>query len=271
MPARSKIQQYQKVLIHHGVYPPYVPFSMASLRGHTRFACGLSLSAPGWHDSGSHLTRASRFEPRPYSGSKFPCFLGLLPKGHLDISVRLSIFPMLLMKFRLIEDQRETFPVRIVYDVMGVSPGSMLGVAGPKTRVRRPIAPCWARSGALAAYRGQYLCGRDGTRRRCIEGRWKMMILAHPFGETVMRFSARRSKSAAEDADPAVAQSRKGRCHHPHCSPTGSAEGRIHADRLMTAFSGLPRPGLTRFSQRGMMGCEHRSRPLFGTPGAVKS
>jgi hypothetical protein len=104
-----------------------------------------------------------------------------------------------------------------------------------------------------------------------LEGRWKMMILAHPFGETVMRFSARDSKSVAEDAGPAVAQSRKGRCHHPHCSPTGSAEGRIHADRLMTAFSGLPRPGLTRFSQRGMMGCEHRSRPLFGTPGAVKS
>jgi hypothetical protein len=47
------------------------------------------------------------------------------------------------MKFRLIEDQRDTFPVRVVCDVMGVSPAGYLhGVAGPKARVRWPIAPC---------------------------------------------------------------------------------------------------------------------------------
>ena len=47
------------------------------------------------------------------------------------------------MKFRLIEDQRDTFPVRVVCDVMGVSPaGIMHGVAGLKVCARRPIAPC---------------------------------------------------------------------------------------------------------------------------------
>lgn len=33
----------------------------------------------------------------------------------------------------------------------------------------------------------------------------------------------------------------------------------------------MTRAGLTRFSQRGMVGCEHGSRPLFGTSGDIKS
>jgi hypothetical protein len=51
-------------------------------------------------------------------------------------------------KFRRIEDQRETFKVRVVCDGMGGSKaGYMPGVAGPKLRARRPIAPCLPGSG----------------------------------------------------------------------------------------------------------------------------
>jgi len=54
------------------------------------------------------------------------------------------------MKFRIIEDQRETFPIRVLCDVMGVSAaGIMPGAAGPKAHARQPIAPCSPRSGAF--------------------------------------------------------------------------------------------------------------------------
>ncbi len=39
------------------------------------------------------------------------------------------------MKFRLIEDQRDTFPVRVVCDVMGVSPAGYYAWRG------RPESP----------------------------------------------------------------------------------------------------------------------------------
>ena len=42
------------------------------------------------------------------------------------------------MKFRIIEDQREMFPIRVLCDVMGVSPaGYYAWRAGPKAHARR--------------------------------------------------------------------------------------------------------------------------------------
>jgi putative transposase len=47
------------------------------------------------------------------------------------------------MKFSLIEDQRETFPVRIMCDVMGVSPAAYYAWRGrPESPRKTPIAPC---------------------------------------------------------------------------------------------------------------------------------
>ena len=62
------------------------------------------------------------------------------------------------MKFRLIEDQRETFPVRVLCDVMGVSPAGYYAWRG------RPESPRKAANRALlaeirrvhAAHRGRY-------------------------------------------------------------------------------------------------------------------
>jgi len=55
------------------------------------------------------------------------------------------------MKFRIIEDQRETFPIRVLCDVMGVSAAEvfMPGAVAPKAHARQPIAPCSPRSGAF--------------------------------------------------------------------------------------------------------------------------
>jgi hypothetical protein len=66
-----------------------------------------------------------------------------------------------------------------------------------------------------------------------LEGRWKMMILAHLFGETVMRFSdlQRDPGRIAEDADPAIARLGAGWGDLAYGLPGGAAEGRIPADR----------------------------------------
>jgi hypothetical protein len=75
------------------------------------------------------------------------------------------------MKFRIIEDQRETFPVRVLCDVMGVS--TAVGAAGPKVRARRPIVLCsprsgfsiWPIAGAMAGQESMRPCPAWGTRR----------------------------------------------------------------------------------------------------------
>ena len=62
------------------------------------------------------------------------------------------------MKFRLVEDQRDTFPVRVMCDVMGVSPALYYAWRG------RPESPRKAANRALlteirrvhAAHRGRY-------------------------------------------------------------------------------------------------------------------
>jgi putative transposase len=47
------------------------------------------------------------------------------------------------MKFRLIEDQHKTFPVRVLCDVMGVSSAGYYVWRGrPESRARQPIALC---------------------------------------------------------------------------------------------------------------------------------
>ena len=52
------------------------------------------------------------------------------------------------------------------------------------------------------------------TALRCLEGRWKMMILAHLFREPVMRFSELQRaipRRLSEDADSATSRARKTR------------------------------------------------------------
>ena len=69
------------------------------------------------------------------------------------------------MKFRIIEAQCEIFPVRVLCDVMAVSPaGIMLGAAGRKARERRPIALCSPRSGASIWHIVDAMAGRESTR-----------------------------------------------------------------------------------------------------------
>src|SRR5450631_2518724 len=107
---------------------------ITSIRGHhiTRFAIGSGLSkiyigVPRPSDS---FCKQQRCRPpsRPFLRKNAAHLLGAAE-----------------MKFRIIEDQRETFPVRVLCDVMGVS--TAVGAAGPKVRVRRPIVLCSPRSG----------------------------------------------------------------------------------------------------------------------------
>ena len=54
------------------------------------------------------------------------------------------------MRFRLIEDQRDVWPVRVLRDALGVSPsGYAPGDHGQKARARSPIANCRAISGGF--------------------------------------------------------------------------------------------------------------------------
>ena len=78
------------------------------------------------------------------------------------------------MKFRVIEDQRETFPVRVLCDVMGVSAAGYLpGAAAPKAPARRPIVLClprsvdsiWAIADAMARQGSTRPCAARGARQ----------------------------------------------------------------------------------------------------------
>ena len=72
------------------------------------------------------------------------------------------------MKFRIIEDQRETFPVRVLCDVMGVPPaGYYAWRSWPEGPREAPIALCWARYGTSIWHIAAAMA-RRGSMRSCV-------------------------------------------------------------------------------------------------------
>jgi putative transposase len=78
------------------------------------------------------------------------------------------------MKFRIIEDQRETFPVRVLCDVMGVSAAGFYAWRGrpesPRKAANRALLAeirrsIWHIAGAMAGRESMRPCAAWGTRR----------------------------------------------------------------------------------------------------------
>jgi transposase InsO family protein len=107
------------------------------------------------------------------------------------------------MKFRLIEDRRETFPVRILCDVMGVSPAGYYAWRG------RPESPRKTANRALlaeirrvhAAHRGRYGAPRihaalRGLGHTASRGRVERLMWHHG----IRAITARRFRTCTTDS-----------------------------------------------------------------------
>jgi transposase len=98
----------------------------------------------------------------------------VIPHAGADLAAETARAGSAEMKFRLLAAQREMFPVRVLCDVIGVSPaGYYAWRGGPNARARQPIASCWPRSsgfmrriaGAMACQGSMRPCAPEGTRR----------------------------------------------------------------------------------------------------------
>ena len=118
------------------------------------------------------------------------------------------------MKFRIIEDQRETFPIRVLCDVMGVSPAGYYAWRGlpesPRKTANRALL-AEIRSLHLA-HRGRYgaprihvaLCGLGHTASR---GRIERLMRHHG----IRAITARRFRTCTTDSHPAGPSETTGR------------------------------------------------------------
>ena len=157
------------------------------------------------------------------------------------------------MKFRLIEDQREAFPVRVLCDVTGVSAAGYYAWRG------RPESPRKAANRVLLAeirrlhlaHRGRYGAPRIHMALRseghtASRGRVERFMRHHG----IRAITARRFRVCTTDShhDLPIAPNRLARCSPPRSKPDGSVSRRISSSRrsLASITSKVdPGPGYT--------------------------
>ena len=91
------------------------------------------------------------------------------------------------MKFRIIEDQRETFPIRVLCDVMGVSPAGYYAWRGrpesPRKTANRALLAeirslIWPIAAAMARRESTWPCATWGTRQAAAASSASCVIMA---------------------------------------------------------------------------------------------